>query len=94
MHSMQKKCTIIVSGAVQGIGFRYYTQECARELGLAGFVRNERDGAVRIEAQGDEASIREFIAWCENGPVYAQVDAVKVTWGDAQRQYQDFTIQR
>ncbi|MBI1961537.1 MAG: acylphosphatase [Parcubacteria group bacterium] len=91
---MQQHCTITVSGLVQGVAFRYSTRGKARELGLSGFVRNERDGTVLIEAEGEEGAIRQLIEWCKNGPTHAQVDDVKAMWGDAQGRYQDFVIER
>jgi len=91
---MLKKCTITVSGSVQGVSFRYYAQEKARELGLAGLARNEKDGTVRIEAEGEEGRIMQLIEWCRNGPQHAQVKDVRVTWCDAQGRYQDFVIAR
>lgn len=91
---MQKRCTIIVSGQVQGVSFRYYAQEKARELELAGFVRNEKDGTVRIEAQGDEPSVRALIEWCKSGSPFTRVDDVKCEWGDLADGYSDFVIER
>ena len=52
-----------VTGRVQNVGFRYYTRKTAHEFGLMGFVRNQTDGSVYIEAEGDEQAIARFITW-------------------------------
>ncbi len=93
-HAMQKHCIITLSGLVQGVGFRYYAQEKAHSLGLVGLVRNELDGIVRIEAEGEESRIKELIAWCESGPGHAEVHDAKAAWGDTKGAYRDFVIER
>ena len=91
---MQKHCTISVFGNVQGVGFRYYTAEKARKLGILGFVHNEPDGTVYIEAEGEEEALKELIRWCGDGSTYAQVSRVDVEWSDVVREYKDFIINR
>lgn len=68
-----KAITIRVSGRVQGVFFRASTQDEATRRGLRGFVRNEPDGSVYIEAEGSEAMILSFVEWCRHGPPRAQV---------------------
>ena len=53
---------VIYSGRVQGVGFRATARDCARGLPLTGFVRNEPDGTVLLEAQGKTASIEELLS--------------------------------
>ena len=65
-----------VTGRVQGVGFRYYTQRKANELQIKGFVRNRPDGSVYIEAEGETELLEQFIIWCENGPPWARVSSV------------------
>ena len=69
---------IKVSGKVQGVFFRASTKEKARELGINGWVRNEPDGFVLIEAEGDEIAMEEFSQWCTEGPTSARVDGIQV----------------
>lgn len=90
---MQKHFSIHVSGKVQGVFFRASTQEKANELSIKGFVRNERDGSVFIEAEGEEDQLRSFIEWCRQGPRMAQVTSCKIEEGPLQH-YPSFTIQR
>ncbi len=70
---MKKAAIIKVYGRVQGVGFRYYTQKKANELGITGFVKNRPDGSVYIEAEGEEDKLELFIDWCEVGPSWAHV---------------------
>ena len=71
---MKKHFSIRVSGKVQGVFFRASTKEKAETLSLLGFVQNESDGSVYIEAEGDEDELAEFIEWCKVGPSQARVD--------------------
>jgi acylphosphatase len=66
-------CIIKVSGKVQGVFYRASAKDQADALGILGFVRNEPDGSVYIEAEAEEAVMSRFIAWCRQGPRMAQV---------------------
>jgi acylphosphatase len=68
---------LLVSGSVQGVGFRWFVREAARQHRLAGWVRNRPDGSVEIEASGDDASFREFIEAVRQGPPGARVDDIR-----------------
>ncbi len=63
-----------VRGDVQGVGFRRFAEREARALGLAGWVRNDPDGAVSGEAEGPEADLAAFRARLAEGPAFGQVD--------------------
>jgi len=67
-----------VTGRVQGVSFRWYTQRRAEALGLTGWVRNHHDGSVQLEAQGPEAAVAELVAWLHDGPPHARVEGVQV----------------
>jgi acylphosphatase len=75
---MEKHFVIKVSGRVQGVFYRASTAEVAEQLGLRGFVRNEPNGAVYIEVEGDEEQLDQFVTWCEQGPRLAKVDTVDI----------------
>lgn len=62
-----------VTGRVQGVSFRWYTQEQARRLGVAGWVRNEVDGSVLLHAEGQQEAVDALIEWCRTGPSTARV---------------------
>ena len=69
---------IKVSGKVQGVWFRDSTLKKAQELGVNGFVKNESDGSVYIEAEGSMDALNKFINWCHEGPAFAKVESVDV----------------
>ena len=72
-----------IEGQVQGVGYRYWTQQQATMLGLDGWVRNRRDGGVEAVLAGPRESVEEMIALCRAGPRSARVDMVKVLQEDA-----------
>lgn len=72
---------IRIVGYVQGVGFRRSAKSIADTLGICGFARNERDGSVYIEAEGEEEAMTSFLAWCRRGPPSARVDRVDIREG-------------
>ncbi|MDD5032018.1 MAG: acylphosphatase [Patescibacteria group bacterium] len=88
---MKKHLNIKIFGQVQGVAFRYYSLEKARELNLAGFARNEPDGGVYLEAEGEEGNLKKFITWCRQGPALAKVEKVEAENGEM-KNYKDFAI--
>ena len=68
----------LVSGRVQGVGFRYFTQDVASREGLSGRVRNLSDGRVEVLAEGDEPSLARLEAALWRGPSHARVEDVEV----------------
>lgn len=79
-----------VTGRVQGVSFRYFTEQEARRLGLTGWVRNHDDGSVRLEAQGAEDAVDELVRWLHDGPGQARVDGVRVDAVDVRAGEADF----
>jgi len=67
----------LVSGRVQGVGFRASARHRARAIGLSGYARNLADGRVEVFAQGEPADIEQFARWLQNGPPLARVDEVQ-----------------
>jgi acylphosphatase len=82
---------IRVSGRVQGVGFRYNAREAASHYGIMGFIRNQPNGDVYIEAEGTRTAVDEFIAWCRQGPPRAKVYAVDITEGEV-RGFGEFLV--
>lgn len=78
---------IRVYGEVQGVSFRAAAKKIAEMLHITGFVRNEPDGSVYMEAEGDGLMIDELVAWCHTGTAHAKVVKVEVGEGMAH----DFT---
>lgn len=67
---------IKVKGKVQGVFYRSTAQAKAKELGLSGWVKNEEDGSVLIEAEGEEHKLLKLVDWCKEGPGAAVVNDV------------------
>jgi len=67
-----------ITGLVQGVGFRHSLAREARAHGLAGWVRNRRDGSVEALLQGDAGAVDKLITWAQRGPPAARVDRVEV----------------
>ena len=73
-----KAVQVRVTGRVQGVAFRWHAEQEARRLGVVGWVRNEPDGTVLLQAEGDEDAVRDLVAWCHHGPPSARVQDVAV----------------
>lgn len=73
---------ITISGRVQGVWFRKYTQTQALKLGIKGFVKNLPDGNVYVEAEAAQAVLDQFIAWCHVGSPLSSVKEVKWDKGE------------
>ena len=69
----------LITGRVQGVGFRYFTQRVAAQHGVSGWVRNTPDGRVEIEAEGDDEAMRQFESRVSTGPAGSHVDQVDTT---------------
>jgi acylphosphatase len=82
-----------VIGQVQGVFFRQSTLQKATELGVKGWVKNESDGSVLAEIEGNQAAILEMIKWFKSGPPMAKVENILVSEGE-QKGYQEFLIIR
>lgn len=76
---MVKRLAITVSGRVQGVGFRYHTEDIANRLGLSGWVRNNFDRTVECEVQGEEAVLDEFCNELRKGPPLSRVKDLAVS---------------
>ena len=67
---------LVLRGRVQGVGFRWFTRHAAREMGVAGRVRNLPDGAVEVHAAADPETLARFVARLREGPPASRVTAV------------------
>lgn len=76
---MGERCVMVtISGRVQGVGFRAWTQREALARGLSGYVRNCRDGSVEAVFSGEADAVEAMIAAARGGPIGARVDAVDI----------------
>ena len=86
-----KHYNVTVFGRVQGVGFRYSALKMARIYGISGFIRNQGDGSVYLEAEGEETNLELFLEWCARGPGYGRVDRM-VKNESGMRGFRDFEI--
>ena len=89
---MAEAVHVVVSGVVQGVGYRYYVQQEARKLGLNGFVRNRYSGDVEVEAEGDRGLLEELIQSLQLGPPASNVRGLKIDWHEARGGHDSFQV--
>jgi acylphosphatase len=83
-----------VAGRVQGVGYRYFVQELAQELGLRGYVRNLRDGRVEVLAIGSSGTLRLLRQALQKGPMMSRVaDVIEEPATPEPRYDKDFTLE-
>lgn len=87
-----KSAHVLISGTVQGVGYRYFVRSNARRLGLSGYVRNTEDGGVEAVFSGDEKVIEKIITLCREGPLFAEVKDIAVEWIEDREKFKDFSI--
>ncbi len=75
---MALQARLTITGRVQGVGYRDWAIDTGLRLGLTGWVRNRRDGAVEALIVGDEAAVGQMIEACRRGPPLARVDEIDV----------------
>ncbi len=80
-----------IHGRVQGVFYRKYAKDKARELNLTGFVKNETEGTVYFEVEGDNEKVEEFKKWCMKGSPGAKVTNMETEENEIQH-YKDFII--
>ncbi len=88
---MMRKVKILVTGRVQGVYFRAFTQKKANQLSIKGYAKNLPDGRVEIIAEADAVTIEKFTTWCHKGPITARVDQVEITELAPNNEFNAFT---
>ena len=90
---MQKRQVyIVITGKVQGVGFRYFALHKAEELKITGWVKNTFDGKIEIEALGESKDINTFIDWMKIGPARAIIRTFSVSDITSERNFTHFII--
>jgi len=89
---MNRRVNVLISGIVQGVNFRRFTQQTARLLGVDGWVRNLPDGRVEACFAGEAAAVSELLDWCRSGPPSARVDNLDIREEQFVAEYSDFFI--
>lgn len=91
---MKGRVRLIVSGRVQGVGYRQQAVVEAERLGVTGWVRNLPDGRVEALAEGEKEAVEALLAWCRHGPKLARVDELKASWEPYRGEFSRFKIAR
>lgn len=94
MNTNYKRIAVRVYGKVHGVFFRASTKDRAKELGLTGFVQNEPDGTVYLEAEGDAEALKQLEQWAHEGPGRARVEKVEVAELDDLAGFKKFEVRR
>ncbi|MCP4582444.1 MAG: acylphosphatase [candidate division Zixibacteria bacterium] len=81
-----------VSGRVQGVGFRYFTQDSAVQHGLKGWVKNLPDSRVEFIAEGPKGMVNDFVKTINRGPISGHVSNIELEWGKFTGEYESFRI--
>jgi acylphosphatase len=89
---MSSQAHILVTGMVQGIGYRYFVKRLAASLGLPGWVKNLPSGQVEIAVEGDRSLIESMIRDLKTGHPYASVRQVAVEWGPWTGRWKEFRV--
>ena len=75
--SVQKRVSLLITGKVQGVGYRYSVKLKAESMAIRGYVRNQLDGSVFVTVQGENTAVENFVKWCFKGPSAALVRGVE-----------------
>jgi len=87
-----KRLHLVVSGIVQGVGFRWYTQKIAKSLGLTGWVRNLQNGNVEIVIEGKNDIIEMFISELKSGYLGRNISGIEKIEKEYKGEFSDFSI--
>ena len=90
--NQKMQCYILISGKVQGVGFRYFTRQNAMRLGVHGYAKNLPNGKVEVVAEGDKATLEEFVKILWKGPPASRVEDVKVEARPHSGEYTSFGV--
>lgn len=83
---------IIISGMVQGVGYRYFALRKANQYGMKGYVKNLPDGNVLCVVEGEEGLVKDFIQELKTGPMFSQVNTVQVNTSTNLTGYKSFEV--
>jgi len=89
---MKARVHVFIEGDVQGVNFRYYTWQKAKQFNVFGWIKNLRDGRVEAVFEGEEDAVEELLDFCRQGPSAATVSDVVVKREDWRGEFKDFKI--
>ena len=88
----QVRMRILIEGRLQGMNFRYHTQQQAQKLGVVGFVRTLSDGRIEIDMEGSENKIEQLLAWCQEEPHGSQIKTILFRYDEPTSHHSDFVV--
>jgi len=83
---------IIVSGRVQGVGYRNNVFKQAKKIGVNGWVRNLGDGRVEAVFEGEKQEVERIINWAKKGPLFANISDFKIEWQEPKGEFNNFEV--
>jgi acylphosphatase len=83
---------ILISGQVQGVGFRYFTTNLAKNFDIVGWIRNLATGDVEVHVEGDKVAVAGFLQELKVGPNFANVSNFQIEWKTYEGEYESFTV--
>lgn len=86
------RARVVVTGRVQGVFFRMETKRTADRWGVAGWVKNRRDGAVEAVFEGEKKNVLAIVEWCRTGPPHSKVEDIDIKWEDDTEGLEGFYI--
>jgi acylphosphatase len=86
----QIRMRILIEGRLQGMNFRYNTQQLAKKLEVVGFVRALSDGRIEIEVQGPQENVERMLAWCQQEPQSSNIRTILYRYDEPTDRYSDF----
>jgi len=89
---MEKKIEAVITGRVQMVMYRDFSQKKARSLSITGTVQNLSDGSVRVVAQGNEGDLEKYVDLLKKGPIFSRVDNVTIVELSKLNEYKEFNI--
>ena len=89
---MRKRVHVFYSGRVQGVGFRLTAEEAALAYGVAGWVKNLRDGRVELIAEGGQGILEQFLEAIRQGPMKNFIQHVQISWSSTSDTFERFEI--
>lgn len=92
MEDKLKQVRVIISGRVQGVGFRWWVQKQAQNLKLSGWIKNLDDGRVELVMQGKKNNLNLLLESIKHGPRFSEVEEVNVSWEEEKNEFEGFKI--
>jgi acylphosphatase len=87
-----KRLHLIMTGRVQGMGFRFSIERLCTKLGVNGWAKNNSDGTLEAMFEADEDKLNEVLEFCKKGPTFAIVENTEINWDECLDEFKEFRI--